>query len=72
MILQHIAIMIAREETSTDVHGLLAQLTPAEKVSLLAGADEWQTEGIERLGIGSLKVSAVTILRSGTANRTSR
>jgi len=35
---------------------LLGQLTVEEKVSLLSGADGWQTQEIPRLGIGSLKV----------------
>lgn len=39
-----------------DVQQLLSLLTIEEKISLLSGADEWQTQGIERLGIGSLKV----------------
>lgn len=39
-----------------DIQQLLALLTIEEKVSLLSGADEWQTQSIERLGIGSLKV----------------
>ncbi|RDW64054.1 hypothetical protein BP5796_10556 [Coleophoma crateriformis] len=36
---------------------LLDQLTLEEKISLLAGADGWQTQEIPRLGIGSLKTS---------------
>lgn len=44
------------QSTLCDVKQLLALLTIEEKVSLLSGADEWQTRGIERLGIGSLKV----------------
>lgn len=39
------------------LESLLEQLTIEEKVSLLSGADGWQTEEIPRLGIGSLKVS---------------
>jgi beta-glucosidase len=39
------------------VEQLLQKLTVEEKVSLLAGADTWQTQEICRLGIGSLKVS---------------
>lgn len=41
-----------------DVQQLLSLLTVEEKISLLSGADEWQTQGIERLGIGSLKASS--------------
>lgn len=44
-----------------DVQKLLSLLTIPEKVSLLSGADEWQTQGIERLGIGSLKVSLICV-----------
>lgn len=40
-----------------DVGFLLSQLSLEEKVSLLAGADGWQTQEVARLGIGSLKVS---------------
>jgi hypothetical protein len=40
-----------------DVEQLLQLLTLEEKVSLLAGADTWQTNEISRLGIGSLKVT---------------
>jgi beta-glucosidase len=36
---------------------LLNQMTPAEKVSLLAGADMWRTVAIERLGIPAIQVS---------------
>ena len=35
----------------------LAELTLAEKVSLLAGASMWTTFPIERVGIPSMKVS---------------
>lgn len=41
-----------------DIQQLLSLLTTEEKVLLLSGADEWQTQGIERLGIGSLKVES--------------
>ncbi len=40
-----------------DLHELLQQMTLAEKVSMLAGADMWHTVAIERLGIPALKVS---------------
>jgi beta-glucosidase len=43
---------------------LLAKLTLKEKVSLLSGADGWQTQEISRLVIGSLKVSASSIALS--------
>jgi len=36
---------------------LLAALTLEEKVSLLSGRDVWRTAAIERLGIGSVKVT---------------
>ncbi|KIW14290.1 hypothetical protein PV08_07072 [Exophiala spinifera] len=44
-------------KSSDDIDYLLSQLTDAEKVSLLSGADDWHTVGIERLGIGALKVT---------------
>ena len=44
-----------------DIELLLSLLTAEEKVALLSGADEWQTYGIERLGIGSLKVRDDTV-----------
>ncbi|KAH8653738.1 glycoside hydrolase superfamily [Xylariales sp. PMI_506] len=42
---------------STNVSELLKLLTLEEKVSLLSGADGWQTQCIERLGIGSVKTT---------------
>ena len=39
------------------VSDLLDQMTLEEMVSLLAGADNWQTAAIERLGIPSLRVT---------------
>ncbi|KAM6506968.1 hypothetical protein FALCPG4_018780 [Fusarium falciforme] len=42
---------------STNVAELLKQLTLEEKVSLLSGADIWQTHEISRLGIGSIKTT---------------
>ncbi|TVQ97559.1 MAG: beta-glucosidase [Spirochaetaceae bacterium] len=36
---------------------LLNEMTPAEKVSLLAGADMWNTVAVERLGIPAIQVS---------------
>jgi beta-glucosidase len=48
--------MIFKLDASGDIEHLLSQLTQEEKVSLLSGADEWHTQGIERLGIGALKV----------------
>jgi hypothetical protein len=39
------------------VEELLSQLTLAEKVSLLAGADMWHTVPVERLAIPTLKVT---------------
>lgn len=41
---------------SQQLRDLLSQLSLEEKVSLLSGADGWQTQEISRLGIGSLKV----------------
>ncbi|KAK5732439.1 hypothetical protein LTR17_010495 [Elasticomyces elasticus] len=40
-----------------DIDNLLSLLTSEEKIALLSGADEWQTQAIERLGIGSLKIT---------------
>ncbi|KPM41493.1 Beta-glucosidase B [Neonectria ditissima] len=41
---------------SSDVETLLGELSLEEKVSLLSGADIWQTQEVSRLGIGSIKV----------------
>ncbi|KAJ6150557.1 hypothetical protein N7471_001756 [Penicillium samsonianum] len=43
--------------TAHDINFLLSQLSPEEKVSLLAGVDGWQTQEVARLGIGSLKMT---------------
>jgi beta-glucosidase len=43
--------------TDAELDALLAQLTLEEKAGLTAGADSWQTVPVERLGIGSLKVT---------------
>jgi beta-glucosidase len=43
--------------TDAELDALLAQLTLEEKAALTAGADSWQTVAVERLGIGSLKVT---------------
>ena len=40
-----------------DLEDLLRQMTLQEKVSMLAGADMWQTVPVERLGIPAIKVS---------------
>ncbi len=40
-----------------DLESLIQQLTLEEKISLLAGADNWHTQPVERLGIPSLKVT---------------
>lgn len=40
-----------------DIDALLAQLTPAEKVSLLSGKDMWHTADIPRIGIPSIRLS---------------
>ncbi|MGD2177181.1 MAG: glycoside hydrolase family 3 C-terminal domain-containing protein [Anaerolineae bacterium] len=39
------------------IENLLAQMTLQEKASLLAGADNWHTVAIERLGIPAIKVT---------------
>lgn len=43
--------------TSEKIETLLAQLTLAEKVSLLAGLDNWHTVPVPRLGIPMLKMT---------------
>ena len=45
---------------------LVDELTPAEQVSLLAGADFWHTACIERLGIPALRVSDGPVGARGT------
>ncbi|GAC1363976.1 MAG: glycoside hydrolase family 3 C-terminal domain-containing protein [Ktedonobacteraceae bacterium] len=40
-----------------DVEALLGQMTLAEKVSLLAGTNDWYTVPVERLGIPALKTT---------------
>jgi hypothetical protein len=57
-----LAAMIVKHEPLNDIDYLLSQLTLTEKVSLLSGADEWHTQGIDRLGIGALKVCSVPSL----------
>lgn len=47
---------------STDIETLLGELSLEEKVSLLSGADIWQTQEVSRLGIGSIKVLDLHIL----------
>ncbi len=44
-------------EKQDGIESLLAQLTLPEKVSLMAGANFWETVAIPRLGIPSIKVS---------------
>ncbi len=44
-------------EQQDRIESLLAQLTLTEKVSLMAGANFWETVAIPRLGIPSIKVS---------------
>jgi beta-glucosidase len=44
-------------EKQSRIESLLAQLTLSEKVSLMAGANFWETVAIPRLGIPSIKVS---------------
>ena len=50
-------IMNTMLEKETRIETLLAQLTLPEKVSLMAGANFWETVAIPRLGIPSIKVS---------------
>jgi beta-glucosidase len=50
--------LILLEETMEEkINTIIEQLTLAEKVSLLAGADVWRTVPVERLGIPVMKVS---------------
>jgi beta-glucosidase len=51
---------------SHDIEGLLDQMTLAEQVSLLAGADFWETVPIERLGIPAMRVSDGPVGARGT------
>jgi beta-glucosidase len=46
-----------QEHADDRIDGLLDQLTLAEQVALLAGADFWRTVAVPRLNIPSLKVS---------------
>lgn len=46
-------------QESGDIDSLLAQLTLDEKISLLAGANVWETVPIERLSIPSLRVGTL-------------
>ena len=41
----------------TETESLLSRLTVEEKVSLLSGRDVWRTAEVDRLGIGSVKVT---------------
>lgn len=41
----------------TDLHALLDEMTLAEQVALLSGQDFWSVAGLERLGIGTLRVT---------------
>ena len=43
--------------TDTRIAALADQMTVAEQVSLLSGQDFWSLLAIERLGIGSLRVT---------------
>ena len=43
--------------TETRITALLDAMTLAEQVSLLSGADFWSLPGVERLGIGRLRVT---------------
>src|SRR5205807_5940878 len=40
-----------------DVENLLSQMTLQEKVTMLAGTNDWYTVPVERLGIPSLKMT---------------
>ncbi|MGQ9549345.1 MAG: beta-glucosidase [Roseiflexus sp.] len=44
-------------EREARIDALLQQMTPAEKVALLAGSSMWTTTPIERLGIPAIKVT---------------
>ncbi|TDG13444.1 glycosyl hydrolase [Seongchinamella unica] len=47
----------ADERLESEVTGLLAAMTVAEKLSLLAGKSFWQTQGISRLGLAPMKLT---------------
>ncbi len=49
--------MNSKLETESKIESLLTQMTLPEKVSLMAGANFWETVAIERLNIPSIKVS---------------
>src|SRR5205823_9572436 len=48
---------IGNADPEARIGGLLAQMTVAEKVSLLAGSSMWLSTPVERLGIPAIKVS---------------
>jgi len=39
------------------IEDLVTQMTLEEKVSMLAGADDWHTVSVERLGVPAIKVT---------------
>ena len=43
--------------TRSSVDDLICEMTLEEKVGMLAGSDDWHVEGVERLGIPTLKVT---------------
>ena len=45
------------EETMSRIDELLQQMTPEEKISMLAGADLWHSLPVPRLGIPQFKVT---------------
>jgi beta-glucosidase len=56
---------------TVDIEGLLGKLTLEEQISLLAGANIWETVPIERLDIPALKVflsSGYTLCEKSAAN----
>lgn len=46
------------DPSDAELTRLVSELTSDEKVQLLAGKNVWETAGVERLGIPSLKVVA--------------
>ena len=51
-------------EGESNLHALLSELTLEEKISMLAAKNVWETADVERLGIPSLKVNLIRMIRT--------